>query len=518
MLIVIGLKAQNYQFQGNITADTTWQADTLEITGNVIIDSNVILTIVPGTFIHIKGYYSISSYGSIRAIGTETDSITFTHLNTMHHSDTSTILGGWHGIRLLPRSTNDTSIFIYCHISYGKSVIPGSWWSTDYPENNGGNIYCYNFGSLIIEHCFIGNGIVKHDGGGVYCKYGSYVSIKNSHISANHGFYSGGGIFVWGADSLFIENNLVNYNISFNYLYNTAGGMGGGIWVLGYTGYSLICYNKIFNNEGVNGGVYHAYFNSNLNNNLICNNEGVGIFAGGGSQSNATDTYTNNTIANNNGWMPSGVTVRSNFATFTNNIIWNNLSHYPGDIQIYIKSVVNPKVTYCNVMDGYEGTGNINSIPLFANPTLGVGLGYNALNADWTLLDDSQSINAGTPDTTGLNLPYYDIAENPRVFGNRIDMGAYENQHVYVKIDNAPISEEIKLYPNPGTNSLYIQIVPEMKGCFFDLYNGQGNIIMHYQIEDVNSVFAIENIPSGVYHYQIYNNNKVLKNSTWIKL
>ena len=46
--------AQNFQFQGNITNDTTWAADTLEITGDVLIDSNVTLTVLPGTFVHIK--------------------------------------------------------------------------------------------------------------------------------------------------------------------------------------------------------------------------------------------------------------------------------------------------------------------------------------------------------------------------------------------------------------------------------------------------------------------------------
>ncbi|MCD6112101.1 MAG: hypothetical protein J7J86_02415, partial [Bacteroidales bacterium] len=41
--------AQNFQFQGNITNDTIWAADTLEITGDVLIDSNVTLTVLPGT-------------------------------------------------------------------------------------------------------------------------------------------------------------------------------------------------------------------------------------------------------------------------------------------------------------------------------------------------------------------------------------------------------------------------------------------------------------------------------------
>jgi len=103
-LMLSGSFAQNPTFSGRIQSDTTWAADTLEITGDVIIDSNVTLTVMPGTFIHILVYYSIQSYGSIRAIGSLSDSIVFTHLDTIQYADTSTTAGGWHGIRLLPRS------------------------------------------------------------------------------------------------------------------------------------------------------------------------------------------------------------------------------------------------------------------------------------------------------------------------------------------------------------------------------------------------------------------------------
>ena len=97
-------------------------------------------------------------------------------------------------------------------------------------------------------------------------------------------------------------------------------------------------------------------------------------------------------------------------------------------------------------------------------------------------------------------------------------MGAYENQHVFVTINDTPVSEELKLFPNPGTNKLTIQILPEMKNCFIDLYNGQGMMIMHNEIKNINTVFTTENLSSGMYHYRIYNKNKIYKNGTWIKL
>ena len=232
--------------------------------------------------------------------------------------------------------------------------------------------------------------------------------------------------------------------------------------------------------------------------------------------------FKNDIFANN--FYESGIPGVFNFSQdlrFYNNILWNNFSDEYNDDDMALTSYNYPPadVQHCLVWEGrIDGTDIITDAPLFVDPAPNYGLESNGWEYDWTLRDESPAVNTGTPDTAGLNLPYYDLDGNPRVFGNRIDMGAYENQHIYVKIDNAPISEEIKLYPNPGTSNLYIQIVPEMKDCFFDLYNGKGNIIMHHQIDDVNSVFSTESVPSGVYHYRIYDNNKVLKNSTWIKL
>ncbi len=95
---------QNIQFQGFISADTTWQADTLEITGNVFIDTNVVLTVMPGTFVHILGFYAIEALGTVRAIGTLQQPIVFTRLDTLNHADTSTVAGRMHGLYAAQRA------------------------------------------------------------------------------------------------------------------------------------------------------------------------------------------------------------------------------------------------------------------------------------------------------------------------------------------------------------------------------------------------------------------------------
>ncbi|MEZ5198085.1 MAG: choice-of-anchor Q domain-containing protein [Bacteroidales bacterium] len=61
-----------------------------------------------------------------------------------------------------------------------------------------------------------------------------------------------------------------------------------------------------------------------------------------------------------------------------------------------------------------SGLGNINQSPEFIG------------GDDYGLQSDSPCINSGNPDTTGLYLPYFDLAENPRLSMDTIDMGAYE--------------------------------------------------------------------------------------------
>ena len=517
--------AQTPNLSLHITTDTTWAADTLEIIGNVLIDSNVTLTVMPGAFIHILGYYSITSYGTIKAIGTATDSITFTHLDTYLHNDTSTTAGGWHGIRLLPRSSPDTSFFKYCKITNGKAVVPGSWipdW--DKPENMGGNIFGHDFGNLVIKNSYIGNGRVKSDGGGIYLKKGAYVSVVNNHFEFNHAYgVHGGGACIRDVDSLYVRNNLFNHNTAYYNLPGySAGGTGGGIAVLfgiGYSAYALIENNRFFNNKTGSGVIYESYYNVDIVGNLICNNYGVGIYNGHGFNH---PFYSNNTIVNNlTGFLAGALTINSNYVTLLNNIFRSNYfmpNYLTEQIHLTILVTTPPTVNFCNVQLGFEGEGNIDADALFVNPTESHGLEYDGLLADWSLQDNSPCINSGTPDTTGLFLPDLDLAGNPRIFGNRIDMGAYENQHVWVKINDSPaFANQTKVYPNPGTDRIMVQLPENTQEAWIELLDGTGQRVVLERVYSNLCLFTPTHLPSGIYFYRIYNRDQVFKKGKWVK-
>ena len=130
---------------------------------------------------------------------------------------------------------------------------------------------------------------------------------------------------------------------------------------------------------------------------------------------------------------------------------------------IMIKSkmnlTLNAVLKYNCVQYGDGGTGAISDYPEFLNPTEGVGVEYDGASADWTVENWSACINSGTPDTNLLTIPEYDIIGNPRIFGNRIDMGAYENQEVWASTDeNTLLEEDISVFPNPATSTVTIKI------------------------------------------------------------
>jgi hypothetical protein len=101
-----------------------------------------------------------------------------------------------------------------------------------------------------------------------------------------------------------------------------------------------------------------------------------------------------------------------------NSIIWGNL-----DYQILIFQAT-ATISYCDVAGGYPGDGNIDADPAFFNPAPGIGLDCDGVAANWSLKSTSPCINAGGQSDHGDE----DLAGNPRVHSNVVDIGAYENE------------------------------------------------------------------------------------------
>jgi len=214
---------------------------------------------------------------------------------------------------------------------------------------------------------------------------------------------------------------------------------------------------------------------------------------------------------------------------FRNNIMYNNNVDYEiltGNITATgLNSILN--IEYCDITGGEDGIwpgnnpatinwldGNIDEDPMF--DSLGT--------YPFALLANSPCIDTGTPDTTGLYLPPWDLLHNYRVWdgdGNGvaiIDMGCYEfgADSVGVNYNELPISNyELRNYPNPFNPETKIVFnLPEEGTVKLEIYNIKGQKVktfLNLQINKSSNQQIIwdgtdeNNLPvgSGVYLYQL---------------
>ena len=238
---------------------------------------------------------------------------------------------------------------------------------------------------------------------------------------------------------------------------------------------------------------------------------------------NSTIDFINTSIVNNTSYTPVIYCIDS-YLSFQNCILWNNASYNyivcnnNGQENILTFSYTDLKHGQdCILQNGATTTinwleGNIDEDPLF------VGTGEHP----YSLQDLSPCVNTGIPDTTGLNLPEYDLAGNPRIYGGRIDMGAYENQEVIVNSEELTVPMIYTLcqnYPNPFNPTTTISFsIPKESTVELYIYNIKGQKIktlvsdqftvgQHSIIWNGDDDFG-NSISSGVYLYKLNVNGK----------
>lgn len=532
------------EVSGNISEDAIWQG-TINVVGDVLVEDGVTLTIYPGAYVEFLGNYELGIQGRLLADGTETDSIIFTVNDTTGFGDHAIPDGGWGGIRFdQTPSTNDTSKIDHCNLEYGKAIgdsldgcggaifirdfnkiiITNTTIQNCYSQWRGGGIYIHSSDVLInkstILDNFAGNDSLGH-GGGIFSELSSPI-ISESFIIGNFAIRAGGGMAFYQSDPT-IKENVISENTTIEY-------SGGGILI--WESDARIENNTIIGNYGSNGGgisLFESVVIGGVVNNLIVENSSE-FFGGGVFCKGATGFIANNTIVDNQTIYGGGVFIYESYPNIINNIIWGNTCTAPPGHQVYIWDVYSESIfMYCDIQGGLDAFGGTGSGENF-NGTYEYNIDLDPMfvatgEAPFTLQDSSPCINAGTPDTSGLNLPEYDLVGNPRIVDNIVDMGAYENQaSSMVAGENRRSSpERLRLhpnYPNPfnPTTTISFEIpqtskISESFEVYLQIYDITGKLVktlIHGKmLPGYHSVMwngkddAGEDVGSGIYFYRL---------------
>lgn len=262
----------------------------------------------------------------------------------------------------------------------------------------------------------------------------------------------------------------------------------------------------------------------------------IGISA---NYTGSPENYIINSTISNNQALPvfgAGISMNRNAnATFINSIISNNSDH-----NVIIDDLgTSARIRFQNCLvgpsDNLEDTilnrGPNNTIEWYGT-NLSSDPGFYAWSDDnpYTLGQDSPCIDAGTTDFGIFTIPdwygypTYDLAGNPRIYGDQVDMGAYEWQG-QVDIEDLIVSSSLSMsnYPNPFNPVTSIKYdLAENSRVRMDIYNVKGQLVKtllnQEMLAGTHSVIWDGNddkgraVSSGVYFYRMSLPNKVLTN------
>jgi len=446
-----------------------------------------------------------------------------THPNTIH------LANGYYSF-----SSNNEMFSLNCR--YYVSIIGENEESTILnAENYSSIIYVYDDNHFSIKNLTImnGNGIV---GGGIKIEINSSPIIRNITLRNNTCSIGGGAIYCGHNCNPIFEN----VTIMDNYAENIPG-----IYL------NSNC-NPIFINSKINGNYTTPgingiagiccqvesnpiFINTEITNNIAGTVSGLSTFSGVGNY--CDPILINCTICNNSA--ASNGTIRQTWNSNLNliNCILRNYS----DDEIYFYPSGDPDtvtISYTNIKDSIYGIntnnngtinwleGNIDSIPQFVG---GDPFSYE-------LTEGSPCIDAGNPDTTGLNLPPTDLAGNPRIYNGRIDIGAYEWQGQGIDKPDTSFINKLYLFqnkPNPFSSSTTITFISadyeRIKDYKLSIYNAKGQLIKTYNGKRDNFWVKTDivwdgtdeegkKVSPGMYFYKLeYGNNEVARKTLLLR-
>ncbi len=362
--------------------------------------------------------------------------------------------------------------------------------------NYGDGIICTSNLTSHIENVIISN---NQWGSGLTCIWSNPV-IENSTIKDNYTFNCGAGIFL-EQSSPTLTNMIISNNTA-EPEHPDASSWGAGICM-------------------------QSNCNPIITNTLISNNHCWGPGAAISAIIESNVTLINSTITSNLAQTAS-ISIGSNsILNIINSILWGNT---PYELNTN-NSILN--IEYSNIEGGESQIISNNSIINWLEGNINVSPNFmESGEHPFSLIETSPCIDTGIPDTTGLNLPLYDLIINQRIWDGDyngseiIDMGAYEfGAPSYVGVNESIIPHStlptfyIFNFPNPFNPSTTINFsIHSDSKVELAVYNVKGQKVKTLVDDDIGkgSHLFIWNgnddnnnlVSSGVYLYKLNINGR----------
>ncbi|MDP8240375.1 MAG: choice-of-anchor D domain-containing protein, partial [Candidatus Hatepunaea meridiana] len=267
----------------------------------------------------------------------------------------------------------------------GECIIDGGGEGTVVTFENG------ETDAAVLDGFTIRNG--NADAGGGIVVWDGDPILQNLIVTGNEARV-GGGLFI-NASDLILRNSLVHSN--------TGRTNGAGMVIQASHGERIPTIEDVVirdNNSQYGGGIHFYQSEGILNRVAIYNNSADGSNGGGIHCTQSSPEINNCTVSRNtSNTAPGGIfSYSSSNPVITNSIFWENDYN-----EMSAEANSGFTVSYSDVQSGWEGEGNIDDDPLFADPDQG----------DFNLTEDSPCIDAGNPESD----------EDPD--GTYADMGAF---------------------------------------------------------------------------------------------
>ena len=502
LFLLYGLLAKAQTIEVSGTQSGAWDAETVVVTGDVIIEDS--LTINPGTTVIFKGFYQILAKegASLKAMGTENDTITFTIADTTGFHLFNSGRGGWNGIRL---DKAGTSKFDYCRFQYGKAAMDD--------DQDGGALRIFDCDEVEIGHSTLFCNFSREHGGALSAE-NSKVVMHDCKVNNNQVYTKLDTVyFMYGGGLRFLKCKVditttdFRYNIGLNAI--------GGAMSLDSCAVNIDrCHFE--HNIGINGGGLYLIRSNDwectIANSLFANNISM-HFGGGLAICDASPRIDNLTVVNNHSY---GVNCGGIFfyqysqPIMRNCIIYGNtnesLLEKPVQMWAWTFDGYAPIFYNCLIQYGLDNISNNEGIHTYENCLDEDPLFVDPEQEDFHLRANSPCINAGyTFETEGL-----DLDGNWRVCGDRIDIGAYEYSATGTS-EMAQNESFVHIVGNPLMASSCAEIELEKEGnVLASIYSMDGKLLVNKSLgctpkgnHRFDIVEMFQNLSSGTYLFVV---------------